>query len=121
MSIPLEAWDFGGPLAVTSDRTGLINETYWIAREGAPIAVMQRLNTRIFRPEVHEDIEAVTACLAEQGLPTPRLIPTRAGGLWHDAGGEIWRCLTPVGDRTVAKVTSLDDVRSAGALVARFH
>ncbi|MEZ4236893.1 MAG: aminoglycoside phosphotransferase family protein [Myxococcota bacterium] len=47
---------------------------------------------------------------------------TRAGQLWHEApGGGVFRVLTPVGARTVHKLTDPADARAAAALVARFH
>lgn len=116
-------WDLGADVRVERSATGLINRTFWVRSPGgSTVAVLQELNTRIFRPEVHEDIEAVTAHLAARGLQTPRLIRTRAGTLWHtEPDGGVWRCLSPVGDRTVDKLTDPADARSAGALVGRFH
>ncbi len=119
----LGAWELGAGVSAEPTEGGLINRSFWVrAPDGRGVAVLQELNTRIFRPEVHEDIEAVTAHLAAKGLRTPRLLRTRAGALWHttDAGG-VWRCLSPVGDRTVAKLSDPADARSAGALVASFH
>lgn len=119
----LAAWSFEAEVRAEPTDGGLINQSFWLrAPDGRGVAVLQRLNTRIFRPEVHEDIEAVTAHLAAKGLQTPRLLRTRAGRLWHAAAdGSVWRCLSPVGDRTVAKLTDPADARSAGELVARFH
>lgn len=119
----LGAWDFGGGVRAERTASGLINRSFWVRdAAGQGVAVLQELNTRIFRPEVHEDIEAVTAHLAAGGLVTPRLLRTRAGGLFHGVvGGGVWRCLSPVGDRTVDKLTDPADARSAGELVARFH
>ncbi|MCB9673674.1 MAG: phosphotransferase [Alphaproteobacteria bacterium] len=101
---------------------GLINQTHGVAVRGRLVGVLQRLNTHIFRAEVHHDIDAVTRHLAAKGLPTTRLVPTQAGGLWHtDADGGVWRVLLPIGDRTVHKIADVSDAREAGALVARFH
>ena len=108
-----------GPFAVDG---GLINHTVGVGRNGRLLGVLQRLNTGIFRPEVHLDIEAVTAHLAAAGLPTPRLVPTQAGALWHtDDDGGCWRLLTPIGSRTLARIERPEHARSAAALVARFH
>ncbi|MCU0694543.1 MAG: phosphotransferase [Polyangiaceae bacterium] len=99
-----------------------MNETFVVEVSRGPVAVLQRLNTRIFVPEVHEDIEAVTRCLRQAGVPTPVLLRTEAGRLWHcdDLGG-VWRCLTYEGDRTIHRVHAPADAVSAGRLVARFH
>jgi Ser/Thr protein kinase RdoA (MazF antagonist) len=119
----LAAWAWTGPATAEKAEGGLINHTWWVREPGgAPMGVLQRLNTAIFRPEVHEDIEAVTGRCRERGLPLPRLIRTRAGGLWHTApDGGCYRVLSPVGDRTLHRLTDLADAREAGALVGRFH
>lgn len=118
----LAAWILppgAGPMDLDS---GLINQTVGIGRGGRLLAVLQRLNTTIFGADVHHDIEAVTAWLDRAGLPTPRLVPTLAGGLWHeDAEGGIWRLLTPIGAETHHRLTSPAMAREAGALVGRFH
>ena len=122
-NVHLTAWDWAEPVTAEHHPSGLINDTYWVrSPDNEALAVLQRLNTRIFRPEVHHDIEAVTTTLAAKGLVTPRLIATRTGDLWHtDAQGGCWRCLTVVGDRTVHKLTDPADAVSAGHLIARFH
>jgi Ser/Thr protein kinase RdoA (MazF antagonist) len=118
----LGAWDLGPDLVLTVSPSGLINRTYRVTRGDVAVAVLQRLNTTIFSPTVHDDIEAVTAHLARSGLPTPRLLRTRRGGLWHtDDAGAVWRLLTSVGDRTLESQATVEELRSAGLLVARFH
>lgn len=124
MEALLEAWDWGEPVVVEHHPSGLINRTFWVrsASSGRALGVLQELNTRIFKPVVHHDIAAVTEAVAAAGLQTPRLVPTRAGALWHDADdGSTWRQLTVVGDRTVHKLEDPEDARSAGGLIARFH
>lgn len=116
----LAAWDLG-PVRVERASSGLINASYLVRDGGKLVGVLQRLNTAIFKATVHHDLEAVTAHLADKGLGTPRLVRTRTGDLWHEADGEVWRVLTPVGDRTVEKLSDPADARSAGALVAAFH
>lgn len=116
-------WGFEAPWELRASTSGLINATWWLlGAAGEPRAVLQRLNTRIFRPEVHLDLAAVTEHLAEKGLPTPRLILTRTGaGWWTDADGGVWRALTPVGDRTLERLPDARHAEEAGALVGRFH
>lgn len=118
-----EGWSWPGAVALDTADGGLINATWWVRDQtGADVAVLQWLNTSVFAPEVHEDIEAVTAHLADRGIATPRLVPTKSGALWHTtAGGDVYRCLTSIGDRTVDKLHDPEDARSAGHLVARFH
>ena len=118
----LEAWAWASSPELHEADGGLINQTFVVVVEGTATAVLQQLNTRIFAPEVHEDIEAVTCRLEERGVATPRLLRTRAGGLWHtDGDGGVWRCLSHLGTRTVHKVQEPALAREAGVLVARFH
>jgi len=118
----LLAWSWPGEATVRANRDGLINQTFVVEVGGEPVAILQQLNTRIFVPEVHEDIEAVTQRLRVSGVPTPLLRRTLRGALWHDADdGGVWRCLTHEGDRTIHRVQQPSEARSAGALAARFH
>lgn len=125
MRIPDEvvgAWDWAPGVRFREADSGLINTTLLADNDDGPIAVVQRLNTAIFDPVVHHDIEAVTAHLDAKGLPTPRLVRTRAGDLWATSStGEVWRRLTWIGDRTVDRLEDPEDARSAGRLVAAFH
>jgi Ser/Thr protein kinase RdoA (MazF antagonist) len=99
---------------------GLINATYAVHRDGAPIAVLQRLHP-IFGPEVNLDIEAVTAHLAARGLITPRLVRTRDGRAWHAHDGWTWRALSWVDGATVHRVPDPAWAEAGGALVGAFH
>lgn len=118
----LSAWRWPGQARLAGAEPGLINASYAIEVGDAPHAVLQRLNTGIFVPEVHEDIAAVTEHLAASGVPTPRLIPTADGALWHTAAdGSVWRCLTWVGRDTVHELHRQRRARSAAALVGRVH
>lgn len=128
----IRAWDWSGFPELRRGLGGLINATWSVdlrssgklndSGPGLPVAVLQRLNTQIFSPNVHYDIEAVTAHLEGRGFCTPRLRRTREGTLWHTAStGEVWRVLSWVGDRTIDKLTDPQLARSAGRLVAQFH
>ncbi len=99
---------------------GLINATYAVRRDGAPVAVLQRTHL-IFGPEVNLDIEAVTAHLAARGLTTPRLLRTRAGAAWHTEAGRTWRALSWIDGTTVHRVPDLAWAEAGGALVGAFH
>ena len=116
-----KAWDFEENARVAPLGNGLINQTYGVWNGDQLSAILQRLNTDIFSPLVHEDIAAVSRHLAEQGMPTTRLVPTRLGQLWHTDDSGTWRALTPIGDRTLDKLTQPKDALAAGALVAQFH
>jgi len=119
----LQHWSFDDDCIATPLGSGLINHTFGIHdAAGRLLAVLQRLNTDIFDPRVHEDIEAVTVHLAARGQPTTRLVRTATDDLWHtDGEGGAWRVLTLIGDRTIDKLTEPADAESGGALVARFH
>lgn len=115
-----EAWSaLRGRPRRRPEHGGLINET-WLVGD-PPGWVLQRVHP-VFRPSVHEDIEAVTRHLARAGLVTPRLVPTDDGQLWAEGpDGAVWRVLTYVPGRTFERVTGPALAAEAGALVARFH
>lgn len=99
---------------------GLINRTFRVEAPSGTF-VLQALHA-IFKPELHEDIEAVTAHLAKKGLPTPRLVRSKDGALYQkDADGIVWRVMTFVDAQSYAKLPNLTLAHEAGALVARFH
>jgi Ser/Thr protein kinase RdoA (MazF antagonist) len=101
---------------------GLINCTLLLER-GDARAVLQRV-APIFSPRIHENIEAVTRRLAEQGVPTPRLVPTREGTLFVDGGRQgtgVWRMLTHMQGVSFDAVVGVAQACAAGALIARFH
>lgn len=120
-SPPLDAWTWPTTVEARAAAGGLINQTWWVWGPDGPVAVLQRLNTDIFVPEVHHDIEAVTAHLAAHGLETPRLIPTRAGALWTETPDGAFRALTLVGDRTVDTIDHPDLAEEAARLVGQVH
>jgi Ser/Thr protein kinase RdoA (MazF antagonist) len=100
---------------------GLINRTYLLSRAGGGKAVLQQVNP-IFSPDIHLNIEAITARLDDAGLVTPRLVRPRDGQLCLQLdGGEVWRILTHVAGASFDVVASDDQARAAGALIARFH
>jgi len=120
---PLSAWNWPSePVAQLIEDSGLINETWAVRVDGQPVAVLQQLNTQIFDPALHYDIEAITVRLEQRGRATPRLLRTRAGHLWHqDALQNTWRCMSWVGDTTWATVPSQAHARSAGHLIGCFY
>ncbi len=118
----LEAWEWAAAPQAERLSSGLINESHRVIVNGRPVAALQRLNTQIFDPHVLEDIHALTQHLARRGLPTPLLLPTRAGALGLRRGtDEVWRCYTWVGAQTLDTIELPAMVDSAATLVARFH
>lgn len=123
MTLPhgvLSAWDLP-PVTLHPVSSGLINPTWLVVGEHGPHAVLQQLNTAIFQPTVHLDIEAVTTHLAAKGLTTPRLLRTRDDALWHTHDDQVFRLLSHVGTRTIERIDTPVDALSAGRLVGRFH
>jgi Ser/Thr protein kinase RdoA (MazF antagonist) len=114
------AWDWPDDARFVEADNGLINAT-WVVHTDRPVAIFQRLNTRIFRASVHEDMAGITAHLAARGVGVPRLLPNRAGEHWLELGDEVWRAMTHVGSRTIHHVTDPVEARSGAALIARFH
>lgn len=99
---------------------GLINDTFAVRRNGEAVFVLQRLHP-VFSGEVNLDLDAVTTHLADKGLVTPRLVPTRTGDAWFDTDDRPWRVITYVPGRCVERVTDPAQPESAGDLVGRFH
>lgn len=113
----LSRWGLDLPLSPAPD-AGLINRT-WLVGE-PPQAVLQWVNP-IFKPSVHLDIEAITARLAERGLPTPRLLRDAAGALWIEDESACWRLMTFIPGRTLHRLDGPERAAAAGRLVGRFH
>jgi Ser/Thr protein kinase RdoA (MazF antagonist) len=99
---------------------GLINETFAVHADGAPIACVQRLHA-VFAGTVNLDIDAVTTHVAARGVPTPRVLKTRDGRAWVDHDGRAWRALSWVDGASVHQVPAPAWAGAAGALVGRWH
>jgi Ser/Thr protein kinase RdoA (MazF antagonist) len=117
----LTAWSFAGPVRAAPIDGGLINHSWLVHADTGPVAVLQRLNTRVFSAAVHDDIEGLTAVLRDHGMQTPILLRTTADHNRLERDGEVWRAMTLVGQRTIDRLDSPAQARSAGRLVARFH
>ncbi len=108
--------------AINITRLGLgnINQTYRVETPTGPI-VLQRVNA-IFSPEIHHNIHAVTLHLAQAGMLTYSLIPTRTGALWVDLGKHgVWRCLTWLPGHVLETSPSEAQCQSLGEFLARTH
>ncbi|MEZ4366543.1 MAG: aminoglycoside phosphotransferase family protein [Kofleriaceae bacterium] len=114
------AWGFADA-TLTPLRGGLINDTFQVVRDDAPVAVLQRLHP-VFAPEVNLDVDAVTTHLARRGEATPRLVRTLTDAAWVvDDAGRTWRALTWIDGVTVEAVPTPAWAEAGGALVGRFH
>ena len=117
----LREWQLEGQICTTVD-SGLINQTWKVG--SPPIAVLQQVNP-IFASKVNADISALTTRLESKGIFTPKLVPLKvgekAGELWLDDPDGCWRLLSFVEGRTIHTISSLEQARTGGALVGRFH
>lgn len=109
-----------GPVRLRSLHGGLLHQSFHV-QAGAVEYVLQRVSD-VFAPEIHQNIQAVTAHLVARGLRAPRLLPTRAGELVASLGDlGRWRLMEHLGGVSFEKIESSAQARSAGALVGRFH
>ena len=115
----LAAWGWDHAV-VAQIAGGLINATYAVRVDGAPVAVLQRLHP-IFDAKVNLDLDAVTAHLAGHGLITPRLVRARGDRAWVEHDARIWRALSWVDGTSVHRVPDPSWAEAGGALVGAFH
>jgi Ser/Thr protein kinase RdoA (MazF antagonist) len=115
----LDAWALDDARCLEIE-AGHINRTWRVDHARGRFA-LQWLNP-IFAPEVHLDIEAVTRRLEQQGLTTPRLVPTQGGALWAvDADGGVWRLMTWIEGQMFLSADSAVRCVQAGRLLGAFH
>lgn len=98
---------------------GLINDTFAVEADGGRF-VLQRVNP-IFAPEIHHNIEAVTARLREHQLAAPRLLRGPTGQPWHMQGEQVWRVMTRLPGVSFDAVTQPEQAHAAATILARFH
>ena len=99
---------------------GLINRTWRVRGENGASYALQHLST-ILGPEIHQDIEAVTAHIAARGMATPRLVRASGGGLYVERKDGVWRLLTWLEGEFHNRLGNARQAERAGALLARFH
>ncbi len=99
---------------------GLINRTWQVQADNSERYALQRLSP-ILGPEIHDDIEAVTAHIAARGLPTPRLVRTSDSSLYVEREDGVWRLLTWLEGEFHNRLENTRQAEQAGALLARFH
>lgn len=116
------AW---APLAsgfeVEPGATGLLHQTVRLNASDGGRFVLQRVSA-VFSPAIEDNIAAVTRHLAARGFPTFELVATVDGALGLDLGAAgRWRLLTRLDGVSFDRLQSVEQARSAGALVGRFH
>lgn len=99
---------------------GLINRTWRVRDDTGASYALQRLSP-ILGPEIHQDIEAVTAHIAARGMATPRLVRASGGHLYVQRDDGVWRLLTWLEGQFHNQLENTDQAGQAGALLARFH
>ena len=99
---------------------GLINRTWRVRGENGSSYALQHLSS-ILGPEIHEDIEAVTAHISAGGMATPRLVRASGGGLYVERDDGVWRLLTWLEGEFHNRLENAVQAEQAGALLARFH
>lgn len=115
----LEAFDLAAD-SLEPARSGLINRTWHARTHGGRRVVLQRLSP-IFPAAINADIDVVTRHLGARGLPTPRVVATATGALWHEHAGAVWRVLTEIDGLTRDALETPAQAEQAGAALARFH
>lgn len=116
----LAAYAVPASATLTHVNSGLINRTFEV-HDGSTRWILQWVNP-IFGPEVHDDIEAITAHLAAHDLRTPRLARTKSGDLWtRTDDGSVWRLMTFVEGVTYDRAERPGLCYAAAKLVGRFH
>lgn len=114
----LGAYDLSDAKA-TPITMGLINETFRVdAAEGS--YALQRLHPA-FAGKLNEDLDAITARVAEAGIQTPRLLRTKGGAAFVEDEGRAWRMITWLDGEAFHSTDGPKKLASAGRLVARFH
>ncbi len=99
---------------------GLINQTWRVDAPGGERFVLQRVNP-IFTAAVNDDIEAITARVAQYGVLTPRLVHTVSGERCAQQPDGVYRLLTFIDGEVVSTLSDPARAASVARLVARFH
>jgi Ser/Thr protein kinase RdoA (MazF antagonist) len=109
-----------GEIAIRALSGGLLHQTLHVRTTGGEY-VLQRVSD-VFSPAIHQNIAAVTSHLAAKGMPSTELVANRAGDLSTPLGADgRWRLMRHLGGVSFESLASLEQARSAGHLVGRFH
>jgi Ser/Thr protein kinase RdoA (MazF antagonist) len=96
---------------------GNLNTTYRVNDQ----YILQKLNP-VFTPDIHFDIDAITAHLENQGILTPRLVKTTEQALWAvDELGGIWRLMNLIPGQTFLELSDTFMCFAAGKFLGQFH
>lgn len=104
--------------SITPLGNGRIHTTYLLQAASGDY-VLQKVGP-LFAPAM-QDIDRVTAHLAAQGLPTPRIIRTILDDIGVEDAGDVWRLMTFITGETIEKDPSRRHIASGAAFIARFH
>lgn len=116
-----KAYELPVPQKCTKLTDGLINQTFDLDN----LWILQHLN-KIFKPEVNEDIAALTPVLQQHGVNVPLICRTKSGSAsveGSDYGMEpgCWRLMTKVKGCTIHKVQNIEQIRSLTSAISAFH
>ncbi len=116
-----KAYGLPAPRSYTKLTDGLINQTFDLDN----IWILQHLN-KIFKPEVNEDIAALTPVLQQHGVNVPLICRTTSGAAsveGADYGMEpgCWRLMSKVAGKTIHKVRNIEQIRSLTSAISAFH
>ena len=112
--------ELAGSVRLRSMSGGLLHQSFHV-QTGDVEYVLQRVSD-VFAPEIHQNIQAVSRHLMARGVPAAMLIATRQGELSALLGAlGRWRLMEHLGGASFEKLAGLEQARSAGALVGRFH
>jgi Ser/Thr protein kinase RdoA (MazF antagonist) len=115
----IEQYDLD-PESIRRIDIGLINRSFSVRRQSGDEAVLQRVNP-MFPASVNDDIDAVTKHLWSKSLPTPLLIPSKAGSRCVAYADETWRLLTRIPGETHESLSTDADAAEAGRVLGAFH
>jgi len=109
-----------GPIEVRLLSGGLLHQSFHVRARNVEY-VLQRVSD-VFAPEIHDNIQAVTKHLTAHAIACAPLIPNVDGELSIELGEEgRWRLMPHLGGASFETLQSIEQARSAGLLVGRFH
>jgi Ser/Thr protein kinase RdoA (MazF antagonist) len=99
---------------------GLINQTFRLTIADKRY-VLQRLH-KVLRPELMDDVAAITSHLSRNGWEVSQLVPTSSGQPYYaDPDGQLWRVMTYLGSDGVLPDVTTASLQAMGELLGRWH